>query len=218
MPTTVGVSKATLTYEDEQGNTGKEILTFVIGSDDTVVAAATTEYMLTSDTYSTRSKLYVAGGSGEYTYQIINAGNVNADLDDDDHEDVIVRDIKTPGEYPVVVRVTDKNGKSCDVTAIFKVKETYKFTCKVTDAQGNAIKDATVRCENVDKNEKFCSSNILYFSENGQYEGYLVPGTYDIKVSCGSDDSYTEVNQYNVTVGNGGTLPNVSLPVYSKIW
>lgn len=221
-PTAAGISNAVLTAVDEYGNTLNKNITFAVGSDTTVVAAAAPKYTLicAKDVYASVTG-YAVGGSGSYKYEIVaDPQNSGAKLDDySGRYFEIESNIAVAGDYNVTVRVTDKNDASrvYDTVVTLHVAQGITVGGCIKDAQGNPMVDAEIYFDNKNRADRYFTGG--YFSMNSEtsvYSAIISPGTYDIRAyrsveaeeGCATNYLYSQ----NLTATQSGY--DISLPLY----
>lgn len=215
-PVGVGITTAILTATDEAGNTYTEKMTFCIGAENAIAAAATDAYGIVgtsnSGTYMSKS-IYAVGGSGNYNYSMVpNSAGLTVDS-----EGYISGDIKVAGDYQVTVNITDAANPAIATSVVvnFHVVQGHTVTGIVTDGQGNPVDDNAevyVRFTNKDKANKYVTSKSAYANSKGVYEITLPTGNYDIRVY--DEHSNATAYAYNYPVVGTGAIPNIALPIY----
>ena len=221
-PTAAGISNAVLTAVDEYGNTLSKNITFAVGSDTTVVAAAVPVYSLigSKEVYVSASG-YTVGGSGSFKYEIVaDPQNSGAKLDDySGRYFEIESNIAVAGDYNVTVRVTDKNDASrvFDTVVTLHVAQGITVGGCIKDAEGNPMADARIYFDNKNRADRyFVSGSFGMDSKTSVYSAIISPGTYDIEAwrnvdaeeGCATNYLYSQ----NLTATQSGF--DISLPLY----
>lgn len=216
IPTAAGITTAVFSAVDEFGNTLTRNVTFVIGSDTVLAGAAAPQYALASDDNRVGVYPTVAGGSGNYNYQIVSGQSTGVQVDSDGE---VHGSFKIAGNYTVTVRVTDANNANlrCDIPVVFSVAQGISIGGCVKDAQGNPMGGASVSFTNKNRADRYCSYKYVYSnSETGTYTAVVAAGTYDIQVSRSYESdaasgSYYASNQALTTTRTGYDF---TLPLY----
>ncbi len=186
VPTTAGVTTATLKATDEVGNTQTKSIYFIIGSEKQIAGAGMPKYVLenlensTSDNVS--AAVWFTGGSGRYVYTLEDKGGIDdAKLSESDYsyddEDYgydaasrrcvyVYANVKKAGDYTVKVKATDKKDSSISFVASvpIHVEKAITVTGTVKDANGNGItmNGASVVLTNKDKASRYAGSYYDY--------------------------------------------------------
>ena len=191
IPTTVGALDATLTAVDELGNTLTQTIHFIVGDDDTVMAAAPQSYSLIGTEAVTASQAVTATG-GEYSgydYSVISDpyGVVTNKAADGSLKDEYVKaSFLVAGTYTVTVRAMSsyRSTQYADVNVVFHVKQGIVIGGSLKDAQGNVMTNGDVIFENNDRASLYCTSaEASYNYENSTYSAVVEPGVYDVTAS-----------------------------------
>lgn len=225
-PTATGTTTATLSATDEKGNTLTKAIYFIIGSKDVIAGAGLPDYALVanSDIKNVQAYAYFTGGSGYYTYTIINDGGTGATIseEDDDYSYASVcltAKIAAPGDYNIIVRATDDAGHVCDVAVPVHVAQGISIAGLVKDASGNPIPNAYIEFRNKNRADRFSQYSYAYTNKDGAYGGTLSSGTYDISASYHDDREYSDnAKAYNYLYKQDLTTTksgfDISLPLY----
>lgn len=195
VPTAAGTLDATLTAVDELGNTLTQTIHFIVGDDNTVVAASTQEYSLIGAKEITASNSISATGCGDYyNYSVVNdpSGIVtNKNKDNSLSSDSVSVKILVAGTYTVTVRATSIKDptKYADANIVFNVKQGISIGGALKDAQGNPMADGNIRFTNKDRASLYCRYTYASFDYNtSTYSALVDPGVYDISASYSADD------------------------------
>lgn len=226
-PTTAGATVAVLSAIDELGNTLTRNVYFVIGSDASVVAAATPTYGVSvGDKIQYSNRIYARGGSGSYRYQVLDAGGVaTTKANEYLSGNYVYADIAMPGQYNVVVRVSDilDDTKRYDVVVPYTIAQGISVGGAITDAMGNKIASGVeIEFKNKNKANRYpidTSASPDY--ETGVYSAVLVAGTYDITASYsgGASDHVNATRYlYNQSLATTQTGFDIQLPLYKVMF
>ena len=204
VPTAPGALDATLTAVDELGNTLTKTIHFIVGDDNTVVAASTQCYNLIGATELYTSNSFVATGCGNnYKYSVVNdpSGIVaNKNTDNSLSSASVSVKILVAGTYTVTVRATSIKDptKYADANIVFNVKQGISIGGALKDAQGNPMAldnsdddddDGYISFDNKDRASRYCNYTKATFNpETSTYSALVEPGVYDIVASYGSTD------------------------------
>lgn len=215
---------------DELDNTSTITVTFVIGDVDKIVAENRTfgqsnDKIIQGDITNLSARAY--GGSGNYTYKLLDDINGAATLepDSDEHQYVLFNAKSlNPGTYEVKVEITDRYDSKLKTTATLKVI--------VTKANKVSIKLNNNSFENVFAYDAIYFADIdnLSFSQGVELQtkyddqGNVVSYSYDsINLAAGnymviatSDDFGVKAINSKLTI-NGDTEIPFTLPNKSKI-
>lgn len=190
VPTTPGALDATLTAVDELGNTLTKTIHFIVGDDNTVVAASKQCYNLIGTKEIPLSNSIVATGCGNsYKYSVVNdpSGIVtNKAADNSLYNNTVNVKILVANTYTVTVRATSTKDptKFADANLVFNVKQGISIGGALKDAQGNPMSRGTINFTNKDRASKYCSSlSTSVNSETSTYSAIVDPGVYDIDAS-----------------------------------
>ena len=199
---------AVLSGYDEKGTVFTKKIIFVVGSDTQIVTV--TEPVSTELAYrpndpktiqneesgfniyssNIREKVHVAGGSGDYSYDVTYNGKSLSELRyDKDYNLVAIN----PGTYRFDVTVTDDNNESLKVNDAV----TFNFVAGVT------------------KTDEYGRYGSFYVrtEKDGTYVARTLPGDYYTYAG----DKYYGGNAYDYSVGNmfyANAVKNFKLPVY----
>ena len=175
-----------LTTVDEVGNTHTYAITWLIGSEDTISAAADPVYcLLNADgTAEINESVTVNGGSGSYTYSL--SGETYG-LTISENGRIRGTFKGAAGTYTLTVNVQDRNNANYKTTAELKlyVSNSISVSGIVKDLNGNPVSGATVRFENKDKSSRYQKTYNVYTNSNGAFSATLISGIYDIEASYG---------------------------------
>ena len=220
-PTTTGTTTAVMTAKDEVGNTLTQNIIFAVGSAQVIVGAAYPKYTLISGQECViQTSGDVIGGSRLYRYQIVSdAQNTGAKLTADNDSFSISATIQKPGDYTVKVRATDEEDASryCDIDVVLHVAQGITVEGSVKDAQGNAIKDATINFTNKNRADRYFTSYPFTINQDtGKYSAVVSSGVYDITASryAASEAGKATEYVYNQSLTADNRDFNVSLPLY----
>lgn len=221
---------AVLSGYDEKGTVFTKKIIFVVGSDTQIVTV--TEPVSTEVAYrpndpktiqneesgfniyssNIREKVHVAGGSGDYSYDVTYNGKSLSELRyDKDYNLVAIN----PGTYRFDVMVTDDNNESLKASdaVTFNFVAGVTISGKVVDAAGQPVKYGYV-------------TGFTKADEYGRYGSFYVrtekDGTYVARTLSGdyytyTGDRYYGGNAYDYSVGNmfyANAVKNFKLPVY----
>lgn len=226
-PTTPGITQGVISGVDEMGNTYTRTVTFIVGSDSVLQAAATPYYdVIGSERLSVYMNISAVGGSDSYRSQVISDPN---QIITGCTGVGITASIASPGNYDVAVRVFDANdsNKYCDVIVPFRIAQGITMSGKIKDAQGNDFSmysDVSITFSNKDKANRYCAYERAYFGE-GSYKTVIAPGNYDIEVSYNPGDYDDEASVsaraskyfYNQPLTVSQTGFDVHLPLYKVV-
>lgn len=228
-PTTAGTTTATMTATDEYGNTMTKSIIFVIGSKTQIAGGAAPVYMLAPATGESTSypTVYFEGGSGQYSYSIVNDAATGATVSDSSNASVEVRvPVKVAGTYTVTVRATDQNNSAlfCDVPVVINAAQGVTIAGIVKDASGNAIQNARISYTNKNRADRYTRSYSVYTDDKGQYSATIASGVYDIRASYNDgwyDDESTTADSakainylYNQPLNMTKSGFDITLPLY----
>lgn len=195
VPAAAGTLDATLTAVDELGNTLTRMIHFIVGDDNTVVAASTQEYSLIGAKEITVYNAISATGCGDsYSYSVVNdpSGIVdNKNTDNSLSSNSVRAKILVAGTYTVTVRATSlkDSTKYADANIVFNVKQGISIGGALKDAQGNPMADGDIRFTNKDRASLYCAYTYATFDYNtSTYSALVDPGVYDISASYRVDD------------------------------
>jgi uncharacterized protein YjdB len=242
VPTTPGVTDATITGVDEIGNTVTEVVHFIVGSDTVLAGAATAIYNVNSGTETKISKrISVIGGSGSYKLAVAPNGDpsglvtnkdaqgvIDATFSDDYYEEntnsgIINISVKLPGTYSITLTATDVKdpAKVCNVVIPLNIVQGISVGGGVLDASGNKISGARIEFTNKNKADLYSRYESAYTDENGVYSATLVAGNYDIEVTYGSSNNSTNAKAtkylYNQPLMASATGYDLQLPLYKVV-
>ena len=181
--TKAGVYNIKYTGKDQKGLTYTGVVKILIGDDNTIASDVCDVYDITSDedVYCISKKISVTGGSGSYTYEILdNKYNFKTSS-----AGYIFGYIDEPGTYTIKYKVTDANNSQISTTAAFKINlaKSRRIIVTVKDSNGLIIDDADILVLNKKVNTNYTRYSYPYFSTYvGTYQSYVSIGTYDIMV------------------------------------
>lgn len=221
---------AVLSGYDEKGTVFTKKIIFVVGSDTQIVTV--TEPVSTELAYrpndpktiqneesgfniyssNIREKVHVAGGSGDYSYDVTYNGKSLSELRyDKDYNLVAIN----PGTYRFDVTVTDDNNESLKVNdaVTFNFVAGVTISGKVVDAAGQPVKYGYVT--GFTKTDEYGRYGSFYVrtEKDGTYVARTLPGDYYTYAG----DKYYGGNAYDYSVGNmfyANAVKNFKLPVY----
>ena len=183
-PVTAGNYVAVLTAKDETGNTLTRNIIFTIGSDTVIAAAAAANYSLASTDTSIGVTGYAAGGSGQYKYEIVaDTQNTGATVNKTGKQFLLSAKFEKAGDYTVKVKVSDANdaNKFCETDVVFHIIQGVSISGMAKDAQGNAIKGATISFTNKNRADRyFTYGKAETDAKTGAYSITVSPGDYDV--------------------------------------
>ena len=223
-PQETGIFKAVMKAVDEYGNTLTKNINFVIGSEQILVAGGVPTYSLNNkDSDKIRATVYVSGGSGSYSCEIIDdSQNAEASIYDSPTASCdnlsITSKITEPGDYTVRVRITDKKNPSisCEADLVMHVIQGITIGGIIKDAEGNAMKQGVIEVINKNPYDPYFSDGEVDTSDTGSYSMIVAPGTYDIKASqdVSSEAGKASVYLYNQNITAVTSSLDFTLPVY----
>lgn len=197
VPTTPGALDATLTAVDELGNTLTRTIHFIVGDDNTVVAAAKQVYGLIgakefTDGYYLKGIFSAAGCGDSYRYSVVNdpSGIITNENKDTLSEYLYVK-VLVAGTYTVTVRATSIKDptKYADANIVFNVNQGISIGGALKDAQGNPMADGNIYFTNKNRASRYCDyAEATFDTETSTYSALVEPGVYDIVASYGSND------------------------------
>lgn len=221
---------AVLSGYDEKGTVFTKKIIFVVGSDTQIVTV--TEPVSTEVAYrpndpktiqneesgfniyssNIREKVHVAGGSGDYSYDVTYNGKSLSELRyDKDYNLVAIN----PGTYRFDVMVTDDNNESLKASdaVTFNFVAGVTISGKVVDAAGQPVKYGYVT--GFTKADEYGRYGSFYVrtEKDGTYVARTLPGDYYTYTG----DRYYGGNAYDYSVGNmfyANAVKNFKLPVY----
>lgn len=189
-----------LTTVDELGNTRTYAITWVIGSEDAISAAAEPVYCLlkADGTAYVRSSVEISGGSGSYICSL--SGNTYGLTISEDGE-ISGTFRGAPGAYTLTVNVQDRNNAAYTTATEVKlyVSASISVSGIVKDLNGNPVVNATVEFENKDKANRYQKDYETTTDANGAFSMTLISGTYDIEASYGKSHKYLYAQQLDAT-------------------
>ena len=212
----VGVYTSYIYMEDDMGVTYTLQITFVVGNANHITVYVPEKtgvaYNEGADLhkFGGTSYIYVAGGSGEYNYNVIDkAGIFNNVINEYDGSYYWNSNTSKPGTYNGLFEVVDKHNASLQAygTAKVVVAKAVKVTGKVTGKTGKPIKDAYVYADATGDVENFESS--AYSNNQGVYNLFVAPGQYDI--ACSRNHSIKYAFKKSI---KGSTTLNFQLNLY----
>lgn len=221
---------AVLSGYDEKGTVFTKKIIFVVGSDTqivTVTEPVSTELAFRPDDPKTirneesgfyiydsdiRDKVHVAGGSGDYSYNVTyNGKNLSELRYDKDYNPVAIN----PGTYRFDVTVTDDNKESLKVNDVvtFNFVAGITISGKVVDAAGQPVKYGYVT--GFTKRDAYGRYGSFYArtEKDGTYVARALPGDYYTYAG----DRYYGGSSYDYSAGNmfyANAVKNFKLPVY----
>ncbi len=211
-----GVYKCDMEVEDEKGNVYNFREVFLIGSDKEIVtysSKVTVGFQDGSGAYvSGYSYIYVFGGSGIYNTFVTNDGGVYASDVEDEGEGNYTwgYTVNSAGNKKGSVSFVDDVNSSVKTvsTSEIEVKKAVKISGKVLSKSGKPITGALVFADTT-QNSYIEANRVATSNENGIYEMYVIPGTYDIAASLNDTFSYA----YDKKI-SGNTTMNITLNLY----
>ncbi len=206
--TVKGRYNATITTQDELGNTEKINILYLVGADDQIAAGFTTvRGVMGSESFWIDQAVSVAGGSGIYTYEIV-GNNYGLSIDGE----YVAGNLNTAGKYNVTVKVTDEMNTNLTTTATLTIdiKQGFTITGVIKDASGNPIPYADVVFENKNESDLYCSSRFTTANDKGVYSAQVISGTYDVNARMYSTAKYL----YGVKITAARSGLNITMPVY----
>lgn len=224
---------AVLKGTDEKGTVFTKKYIFVIGDNNTMVAVA--EPADTRLTYrpddpktvkdeesgfflydsSVRSYVHMAGGSGDWDYDVTYNGKSLSELKYDANGD---RAALKAGTYNFVVSFTDENNENIKTSANVTInfQDGVTITGSVRDAAGQPVRGAYIygytRSDAYGRYKSISGDNdrSIYTEADGTYTARVLPGDYYTYCYMdGSDHSATSGNIFNKN-----TTKNFTIPLY----
>ena len=215
-----GIYKTTINFVDELDNTSKLTLVFVVGSENNlqVYAPKCVLYTYFDDKYSTwrygSNMLYIAGGSGLYTWIIQSKPNEFDDSIYKDEDNIFsweYEDIAKPGTYTGKVSIIDANNsniaKTVDVTV--EAKKGLLVSGTITSMTGKPVIWGDVFAISKGHVEGMGAETSSYSDDKGYYRLVVGPGKYGIYAStCGATSQEFEKDV------KANTILNLKIPAY----
>lgn len=213
-PTKAGSFSGKIVTKDELGNTHTYHLTWIIGNDTTVVAAAKPVHAVITAGKNcyVYSAVSVVGGSGSYTYTI-EGNNYGLSVKENDGAEVEGNlTISSAGTYTVPVVITDKENPERKTTAkvVLSLVEGRTISGIVKDANGNIMQSAYVSIKNKNKSDRFLTSTYAYTDSKGNYSVTLPDGNYQIYSKYGN--TISSIQTLRVSESKSGI--DFTLPLY----
>lgn len=202
-PKYTGTKISTITFKDELGNVQIKKVTWNIYSSSVIRAYYEPLYTTIISTVPSivisRYTSAVAGGSGQYTYSIVGEDH-GLNIDSDGR---VYGYATKPGAYSVKVKITDANNPAISGTAVCEIYVAKQIAISgfVKDKNGTVIRDAHVKFVNKDKTTPYKTGWEGSFTDLAQrrYSVKLVPGTYDVIITVGSDITYVYSRKFTET-------------------
>lgn len=194
--------------KDERGNIQNNVIYALIGSQNSIAAAAMEKYYLIgSDKIYVSNAVSVEGGSGEYTYSLT---GTTYGLKMDGR--TVSGNLSNPGTYKVYVKVTDKANANITATVpvIFHVRQGITVSGFLKDAQGVPINSASIAFCNKNASDKYFTKKIVYANSDGTYSITLSPGTYNVGVRKSNGMAYCMNQKFTATKSG----VDYKIPVY----
>lgn len=178
-----------IVYKDEFNSTYIIDVQWLIGDEDTLFAYCDKSYTYIKDkpvtvshTSSRSTEISVVGGSGEYTFKVLDS-DATIDLE----KRTLSKTFETAGVYTMNVEVTDVNNEELKTTFpwIVTVEQARKIDVTVKDKEGTPLNE-TYRYLKF-KNQDSENPDTLSFQNSGKgvkcVTIWAVDGVYDISVS-----------------------------------
>ena len=166
--------------------------------------------------YSDYRRLDIRGGSGRYTYQVLDKPE---EMAFSPYSKTYSINTKNTGTYTMKVQISDQMDPlvSTVATITYIISDGIRFSGQAYDLDGHLIKDAsdaayslTFLPQNVD--DPYNNSIYVESKRDGTYSAYVPEGTYDVLIS--GRGTGTETWLYDVVAGKNDQALNVILPVY----
>ena len=202
-PRYTGTKTSTITFKDELGNVQIKKVTWNIYSSSVIRAYYEPLYTTIISTVPSivisRYVSAVAGGSGQYKYSIVGEDHgLNIDS-----EGRVYGYATEPGTYNVEVKITDAKDPSVSGIAVCEIYVAKQIAISgfVKDKNGTVIRDAHVKFVNKDKTTPYKTGWEGSFTDLAQrrYSVKIVPGTYDVIITVGSDITYVYSRKFTET-------------------
>ena len=202
-PKNTGTKTSTITFKDELGNVQIKKVTWNIYSSSVIRAyyepLYTTIISSVPSIVISRYTSAVAGGSGRYNYSFVGEDH-GLNIDSDGR---VYGYATKPGTYSVKVKITDANDPAVSGTAVCEIYVAKQIAISgfVKDKNGTVIRDAHVKFVNKDKTTPYKTGWEGSFTDLAQrrYSVKIVPGTYDVIITVGSDITYVYSRKFTET-------------------
>lgn len=209
-PTKSGVQIATIEATDEYGNTYTEKSIFCIGDTNYLSAAVADVYAVMGSSYAyIQRSISVVGGSGSYTFaKVDDASGLSVDSSGN-----LKGNITVPGDYKVVVNVTDKNNAALttQTTINVHVEPSVQVTGDFKILNGDSYYDTVYYTfTNNDRNTKY-SSHYGSSTNYGSFSINIPAGTWDVEVSTAYGDVFLYFDDVKLTQDT--KLSDIILPL-----
>lgn len=205
-----GKYEGSIVTKDEFGNVETNKIIWMVVDNNTIVADADDSYALYYDRkgakyISLSSSIRIAGGSGNYKYQILNqpaalegaySDEYSVSVEDEDDDYVYGRletGIEAATDRVLDVKITDANNPSITTTVkwTIHVKQTRKITGYFKDAIGDVLSSVSFSMNNRDRDCKYqdyIGYTTIYddTSKLTKFEVYAMDGVYDVTLNIGN--------------------------------
>ena len=221
-PSKSGIYNTTFTFTDEVGNVEKIKVNFVIGDTNTLTATTAPLYGVTqaNGVYNfdrAISKIvYVTGGSGDYSYEIV-GNKYGLSFDSSNY---LEGSFYNPGTYKINIKITDNNNPNLTKTVVWTVNLKLGITVSgiVKDATGQGMAGIYVEFINVDDNNMYNDSSYygcdyIYVDDAGCYAVTVPAGTYDIILY----NEYMQKYAGSKTVTSSESGFDIVMPLYKVV-
>ena len=201
-----GIFTSYFYFEDEKETVYTLKLIFVVGSDDKLTAYCPKQVrsvMKNEKTAYGYSTIYVAGGSGNYSYNITDYDSIFDSYMSSyygEYNWYFYSDVAGTFKGRVTVYDDYDYTKTVNVVAEVEVKNASIISGKVTTKSGKPLEDAYVDIETSIYRD-YDNDGYAYTDEKGEYKLYITPGTFDMYASY--NDSYKYV--FGRTINSNAT-------------
>ena len=187
-PEETGVFEKKIVSVDELGNTCTKTIKWLIGSATELVATCDSSYFVyKNSTYSDGGfPFYVAGGSGEYTYQTSDSSVYITEQNKTVGKNISSTDV---GTSEIEIEVTDANDETVKTkfTRVVHVAQAREVATMIRDAKGNYISGEVATVKRSKKTDKTPFDDCLkdtWSTSNGQNSiWWTLDGVYDLVVN-----------------------------------
>ena len=194
---------------DQWGDTYTHDIVWLVGDANTIFAEAeevNEVIRYAGEEVWVDSEIYIAGGSGDYTYEIVGESYGLAIYDEYDEylERYLGGYLTQPNSYSVQIKVTDNDNPNLTVTTTAKINviKGRTITGTVADNTGKAVKNGYVSFVSKDKTSKYTKYYGYGGSiEDGKFTALVPDGTYTVYAYNNEDSYYWEGDNCYVVDG-----------------
>ena len=210
-PAKAGVYNKKIVYKDELGTTYTKNVQWIIGSEKTLAAGCEVSYgaVYTDAGVTLNSSFYVAGGSGDYLYNVL-----DSDAKVNTSDGYVFKKFDREGDYALKIQVVDAKNAELKTTFLWQVhiKQARKICVEILDGTGKVIKDVErmVSFQNQDTSTPYEQDYQAYNTHTRELAIWVVDGVYDIQVDM---DGYRGLQSSYVVNGKDAEL-KIKLPIY----